>query len=100
MNDPIKPKLSITLEEIKNFVCWDKRIKDEGWEFALVGGLHQESDGYDQYRSQKIQDKLTKIDPERAHWDIIRANHWAVGWYDHLIVDPTYEPVMKILAQE
>jgi len=86
-------------EDIPNFACSDKRVTEQGWRFALVGGVHRDSGVVDRCNHDEIVAQLRAADPDETGWDILGASHWAVGWYDHIIVDPTRADLVKILQE-
>lgn len=67
------------------------------WEMALIGGVHRDSGALDQSNAQVLQAWLAEVDPNKTAWDTMHCGHWAVGWYDHLIVDPSNAAVMAVL---
>jgi hypothetical protein len=91
-------KLTIDYRDVKSFGCSEPRVTEDGWELALVGGVHRDSESIDVSNHEVIMARLEAIDPEREHWDTMEASHWAVGWYRHLIVDTSYTAVLKVLA--
>lgn len=90
-------KVSIPKSEIRDFACWDDRVNEKGWEFALLGGTHRDVGTVDQSNAEVIAKMLEEIDPDQDHWGHLEASHWAVGWYRHLIIDTGHEPIMKVL---
>jgi hypothetical protein len=70
------------------------------WAMALIGGFHRDSDALDQSNALVLEAWLDDAtDGVGDGWDRMRASHWAVGWYSHLIVDPTDERVMAVLQR-
>lgn len=84
--------------EIRNFVCWEKRCTEQGWEFATLGNYHRDSDSIDVSNSEVLKARLRAVDPEGKYHDFMRASSDMVGWIEHLIVDPSCKPVIDILA--
>ncbi len=90
--------LTIPASKVPNFGTSDERLTDDGWEMALIGGVHRDSDALDRSNARVLQARLAKVDPDNEGWDTMRVSHWAVGWYEHLIVDPGHAAVMQVLA--
>jgi hypothetical protein len=90
--------LTIAAHNVRNFACSEPRLNDDGWEMALVGGAHRDSDAVDKSNARVLAARLLKVDPDGLAHDYMRASHWAVGWYEHLIVDPSNAAVMAVLA--
>lgn len=90
--------LTVAARNVPNFGTSDERLTDGGWEMALIGGVHRDSDAIDVSNAEELQLRLQAVDPEMTAWDTMSCGHWAVGWYDHLIVDPRHEGVMTVLA--
>ena len=90
--------LTIAARDVRSFATSDERLNRGGWEMALVGGVHRDSDAIDQSNARVLLRRLAAVDPDDTAHDTMRASHWAVGWYDHLIVDPSNAAVMAVLA--
>lgn len=69
------------------------------WEMALIGGTHRDCDLIAKCNAEVIREELARVDPEGTAHDVMHCGHWAVGWYDHLIVDPSHAGVMQVLAE-
>lgn len=91
--------LHIPHTEIRNFATSDERLRDRGWHMALIGGTYRDADAVAQSNARVILRLLAEVDPEQAHHGTLHCGHWAVGWYDHLIVDPKSEAVARVLAE-
>jgi hypothetical protein len=87
--------------EIPNFACWDKQLTDRNttWAFAMVGGGHRDMTSIDASNFEVIKDTLARMDPDNLSHRYSRASHWAVGWYEHLLVDTTNHKVMAFLKE-
>jgi hypothetical protein len=85
--------------EIPNFACFDKDLRDRNttWAFAMVGGGHRDMTSIDASNFEVIKAELSKMDPDNLSHRYDRASHWAVGWYDHLLVDTTNHKLMQYL---
>ncbi len=91
--------LTIKARDVHSFATSDARLLDLGWELALIGGHHRDSGALDVSNTLELEARLEAVDPDQEHWGGMLANHWAVGWYHHIVVDPTFEPVMSVLKQ-
>lgn len=90
--------------KVPSFATSDERLRSGGWMIALIGGTHRDADSVAQSNHEVLCERLTAADPEGGaggseHWDVLRCSHWAVGWCDHVIVDPTNEAVMRVIAE-
>ena len=54
--------------------------------WLVVVGRHRESDVLERSNFQVAQERLEKIDPDCCV--VESETHWAVGWVEHLLVDP------------
>lgn len=75
------------------------RTRGAGWEIALVGSVCRDSSLRARCNGEIIREELNRVDPDGAAHDDMRCGHWAVGWVDHLIVDPGNEAVMQVLIE-
>ncbi len=92
-------KLTTPAYEIPNFSYSDDRLdRGNGWEVAMIGGVHRDSNLLDRCNAESILAALADIDPEQTAHDTMRARHWAVGWYNHLLVDTRNSAIMACLA--
>ena len=55
--------------------------------WLVVVGQHRDSDVLERSNFQVAQERLEKVNPDC--YTIESENHWAVGWVEHLLVDPT-----------
>jgi hypothetical protein len=91
-------ELTIPASKVSDFGTTEERLLSGGWEMALIGGVHRDCDALDRSNARVLQRLLAEVDPDQTGWDIMHCSHWAVGWYDHLIVDPRHAGVMKVLT--
>jgi hypothetical protein len=89
----------IGADAFESFGCGDERVNEYGWLFARIGGVHRDCGPVDISNHRAVVRELERLDPEQEHWGILHASHWAVGWYDHVIVDPTWEAGVKELTE-
>ncbi len=109
--------LTLPANKISNFRTCDERLRDPmayrhpeadrpehpgGWHIAMLGGMHRDSDAIERANAAEICARLSAAtgllpDSPGAPYGYMRASHWAVGWYEHLVVDPTNETVMIVL---
>lgn len=92
-------KITIKARDIRDFGTCDERLTRGTWEIALIGGNHRDADAVDESNARVILRELAKVDPEQNAHDTLGCSHWAVGWYDHLIVDVTNAAVMQVLRE-
>ena len=91
--------VTVRWQDIPSFGTSDERLLDKGWHVALIGGTHRDCSALDHANALTLEEMLDEVDPDQEHWGGMHCGHWAVGWYNHLVVDPTYEPVMRVLKQ-
>lgn len=92
-------KTTVRWQDIPSFVTSDSRLLDKGWHVVLIGGHYRDSSALDVANTLELERRLDEVDPEQEHWGGMRASHWAVGWYHHIVVDPSFEPVMRVLKE-
>lgn len=90
-------KLTIDHNELDSFATSDDRLRDLGWEIALIGSVHRDSDPIDQSNHRVLVRELESVDPDQLHHGVMHCNHWAVGWIDHVLVDTDNPQVMQII---
>ena len=59
----------------------------QDWYVSNIG-LNRDSNLLDQSNFTSFAQALKDIEPEGDHWQIHRFGHWAVGWYEILILNP------------
>jgi hypothetical protein len=91
--------LTIKARDVRCFATSDERLTTGGWEMALIGGYHRDSTALDVANAQELLARLKVADPRGRYHDTMRASHWAVGWYEHLIVNPRSKRVMAVLRE-
>jgi hypothetical protein len=86
-------------EGMSSFLCWDPRVRDDGWLIAREFGTHRDADSVTRSNWRVICRELERLDPEyEAHGDM-RASHWACGWYEHLLVDWRRVDLVRVLDE-
>lgn len=91
--------VSIPVEKIPCFVCSDPRVNNRGWEFSKIGGTHRDADALAQSNHRVLLRLLREVDPDEAAHGTLEASHWAVGWYRHVVIDPSNEAVVKVMKE-
>lgn len=92
-------EVTIQADKIPDFGTSDDRIREQGWEIALVGSVNRDSALVDRCNHRAIVAELERVDPDQTGWGIMHCSHWAVGWIDHLLVDPTREDLIVLLGE-
>ena len=65
-----------------------KALEDhQDWYVSNIG-LNRDSNLLDQSNFTCFTQALKDIEPEGNHWQIHRFGHWAVGWFEILILNP------------
>lgn len=85
--------------KVPSFATCDERLISGGWMIALIGGVHRDCTALDAANAAEIYERLAAVDPNGEAHDTLGCSHWAVGWYDHLIVDPGNEAVLKAIGE-
>lgn len=85
--------------KIPSFACLDDRLDDGGWLIASIGTTHRDADSVTQSNHEVLCAMLDEIDPDGAAHDVLHCGHWAVGWCDHVIVDPLNEAVLRVIGE-
>jgi hypothetical protein len=85
--------------KIPSFATSDERLRDGTWMIASVGGTHRDADVVEASNHYTVADMLKEVDPDYAAHDWITCSHWAVGWVQHLIVDPSNEAILRAVGE-
>lgn len=83
------------LKRPKNFL-YAGNLDLSYWGFTPLG-KHRDSDLLDQSNYDYALEALKDADPDAV--DEIHSSHFAVGWYDNLMVDTRNEKVLQCLAE-
>jgi hypothetical protein len=71
---------------------WGEYTFENGWGMTSFG-VHRDSGSLDRSNWSVITDDLLARYPD--DFAIIRAGHWAVGWYDHFRVNLASQPAIE-----
>ena len=82
--------------EMQSFACSDERVTEQGW-LIVEATQHRDSDAVQISNHRVIERTLSEIDPDQKTWGVMRCGHWAVGWVDHFVVQPSSPAESKIL---
>jgi hypothetical protein len=89
----------IEVRKIPSFATSEERLNTGGWMIASIGGTNRDADLITASNHYTAADMLKEVDPDYAAHDWITCSHWAVGWVQHLIVDPTNEAVLRAVGE-
>jgi hypothetical protein len=92
-------KLLLSPSDFRDFGCADERVNEQGWKIVSIGGTHRDADVLTQSNHRVILRELAKLDPDEDAHGVMHAGHWAVGWVDHILVDPAREDLVKVLTE-
>lgn len=88
---------TVDYREIPSFGTSDERLTDRGWRVARIGTTHRDADALTQSNHRVLMRELAKADPGEDAHGVMHCSHWAVGWMDHIVVDPANAAVMKVI---
>lgn len=85
--------------KVRDFGTCDERLTEQGWRMASIGGTHRDADTVDASNHRVLVAMLAKLDPDEEHHGIMHCGHWAVGWYDHVLIDPTCDALVQCIGE-
>ncbi len=91
-------QLTIPAREIPSFGTCDERLRDGGWEVVTFCSTNRDADVLTRANHAALANALAEVDAEGEAHEVMHSNHWAVGWCDQFIVDPTNTAVMHVLT--
>jgi hypothetical protein len=94
----MKPVL-VNYLTIPDFGTHDVRLRDLGWHVATIGTTHRDADTVTHSNHRTLVKILSEIDPDEEFHGLMHCGHWAVGWMDHIVVDPKHSPLVAKLQK-
>jgi hypothetical protein len=85
--------------KVRDFGTSDARLTEKGWQMLLICGTHRDADTVAESNHRTLVKMLSEVDPDEEHHGVMHCGHWAVGWYDHVLVDPNCDAVMRVVGE-
>ena len=64
-----------------------------------ICGTHRDADTVTASNHRVLMAMLAAIDPDEEYHGIMHCGHWAVGWYDHVLVDPAHDALVACVGE-
>ena len=89
--------LLVDHRSVRNFATSDERLMERGWRMVPLFTTHRDADTVTVSNHRVMLAMLERLDPEELGHGTMRAGHWAVGWMEHLLVDPARADLVAAL---